>query len=72
MSGWGSKESDIYAAISVILMLLSVLGVGAWIFFKGFINVPVIASASPYAALVIFLAGICFLIYTLNLRAKGK
>ena len=72
MSGWGSKESDIYAAISVVLILLSILAVAAWILFQSFIEVPVIASASPYAAIAIFLAGIGFLLYTMNLRSKGK
>ena len=72
MDGWGSKESDIYGAISVVLLILTLVAAAAWIVFKGFFKVPMIVSAAPFAALAIFIAGIVFLIYTINLRSKGR
>jgi len=72
MEGWGSKESDIYGAISLILIILTAVAAAAWIVFKGFFKIPMIVSAAPFAALAIFIAGIAFLIYTINLRSKGR
>jgi len=72
MEGWGSKESDIYGAISLIFIILAAVAAAAWIVFKGFFKIPMIVSVAPFAALAIFIVGIAFLIYTINLRSKGR
>ena len=69
---YGSKESDIYGAISAVFLLLFFAALGLWIFFKGFYKVSMMALISPYLAIVFCIIGIGFLAYTIRLRSKGR
>jgi len=68
---YGSKESDIYGALSIVLMLICVVFLFSWIFFKSFYEVYILALIMPYLALVFFVIGVGFLIFTISLRSKG-